>query len=367
MCRKLNIIFLLSCFGVLSPLSSFAMESSAKVFKGEPVSNGYGYYLTGFHHIEPDFIEACFAKPEQKILEVGPARGNTLVKLFTDDRSKKYPLNYTGVEINKDYFEKLNEYKKVINNSKRGAIEIAENGDIKEFIKDKVNAYDIIYASSVIHFFDPVDYLAVVRGFHRALKPGGKLFLILSSTEAPGFVTSKNIMLKKHQEGDLWAGFLTDPARVQADMLKVKPYKETFGHSNIFKTEQTRVSMNLLLKNCGFKNISAQEFSDKNTVIYVSGIPKSGTYYLGVIAERGDDEISQKIYEYEKQALTKRAQLQELLKATEEIVHCGNFLKCPKVETDSKFQCCSACKAIKYCSKQCQKDHWSTHKITCKK
>ena len=35
---------------------------------------------------------------------------------------------------------------------------------------------------------------------------------------------------------------------------------------------------------------------------------------------------------------------------------------CGKTEGDIPFKQCSACKAVRYCSKACQADHWKEHK-----
>lgn len=41
--------------------------------------------------------------------------------------------------------------------------------------------------------------------------------------------------------------------------------------------------------------------------------------------------------------------------------NCGRF------DTENKFKKCSACFLVLYCSRECQKAHWSTHKQECKK
>lgn len=45
---------------------------------------------------------------------------------------------------------------------------------------------------------------------------------------------------------------------------------------------------------------------------------------------------------------------------------CSNPF-CSKVEAKEKFQVCSKCKIAKYCSRECQRSHWKSHKIYCKK
>ncbi|KAJ3076999.1 hypothetical protein HDU99_001270 [Rhizoclosmatium hyalinum] len=43
---------------------------------------------------------------------------------------------------------------------------------------------------------------------------------------------------------------------------------------------------------------------------------------------------------------------------------CRKFVDA-KESKDRKLKKCSRCKAAKYCSVKCQKDHWSTHKLSC--
>lgn len=45
---------------------------------------------------------------------------------------------------------------------------------------------------------------------------------------------------------------------------------------------------------------------------------------------------------------------------------CGACNVVDFMATD-KFKQCGRCKNIRYCSKACQKAHWSTHKLVCKK
>jgi len=50
----------------------------------------------------------------------------------------------------------------------------------------------------------------------------------------------------------------------------------------------------------------------------------------------------------------------------EHLSSCGNP-DCKKVESfENHFGFCARCKAIKYCSVNCQKAHWRTHKKECK-
>jgi len=40
--------------------------------------------------------------------------------------------------------------------------------------------------------------------------------------------------------------------------------------------------------------------------------------------------------------------------------------KCSNCSKDDAEQRCSRCTAVKYCSKECQKEHWNSHKVFCK-
>ena len=40
---------------------------------------------------------------------------------------------------------------------------------------------------------------------------------------------------------------------------------------------------------------------------------------------------------------------------------------CRLVPFEKKLFCCGGCKVAHYCNKTCQKNHWSEHKVICKK
>ena len=40
---------------------------------------------------------------------------------------------------------------------------------------------------------------------------------------------------------------------------------------------------------------------------------------------------------------------------------------CNQVEGDVIFKRCNGCKRVFYCSKECQRKHWKSHKVRCKK
>lgn len=80
---KLIKIFYCLIFTSLLSLSAVAADKK-NVFEGVPVSNGYGFQISGFHHIEPEFVAECLKKPGQHILEVGAAEGRTMIKVLNN-------------------------------------------------------------------------------------------------------------------------------------------------------------------------------------------------------------------------------------------------------------------------------------------
>ncbi len=95
------------------------------------------------------------------------------------------------------------------------------------------------------------------------------------------------------------------------------------------------------------------------------------------------DEITEKKFDFAHKAVimdTKEIALDGLPKTMKDLVD-GNA-EMNKEQTDKlhyylRFQCavckihgatkkCGRCKKIRYCSKECQKKHWTEHKKTCK-
>lgn len=330
-----------------------------------PDDKGYGYNSEGFHHIEPEFIAA--AKDNLHILEIGGADGATMRKVLQQAIDKKISITYTILDINNEHRKNLFKIKEIIdNNHKNINIIIPDNGDVKDFIKNNNNKYDLIYAGMIFHFLNPLDYLAVLRAMHKTLSDDGQLFMTQSSINGPSFNKAKKLMKDAEDNGDLWPGFITDQERLALDLLRASYYKETFAHMDVFKTEQSVTSITKLLKYIGFSIVSAQDFMDKLSIIHMPEGDIQGVPYLGVIAKKTYPENEEMIKRYMEQAQQKCALLKKHLidHGLYKLAQCHNP-SCHHQEVSLKK--CMRCKSVEYCSKDCQIQHWPIHKSHCLK
>jgi SAM-dependent methyltransferase len=64
---------------------------------------------------------------------------------------------------------------------------VVVQGDVMEFLKDKVEQYDLISAFDVIEHFRKNEIMPLLALLFRALRPGGRLILQMPNAESPWF------------------------------------------------------------------------------------------------------------------------------------------------------------------------------------
>jgi 2-polyprenyl-3-methyl-5-hydroxy-6-metoxy-1,4-benzoquinol methylase len=105
-----------------------------------------------------------------KILDVGCGNGGFV-----------YWLQEIGY-INSSGIDKSSEQIEV---AKRLGIKNVEYATIVEYLKDKENLYDVIFARDVIEHFQKVEILEILKLFYNSLRQGGKVVIQTPNSEAP--------------------------------------------------------------------------------------------------------------------------------------------------------------------------------------
>ena len=105
-----------------------------------------------------------------KILEVGCGNGGLLLWL-----QRMGYVNASGIDISPEQVEV----------AKKLGVKVVEQGDIIEWMKDKKELYDMIFARDVIEHFRKDEIFTVVESCHKALKDGGILVLYTLNSESP--------------------------------------------------------------------------------------------------------------------------------------------------------------------------------------
>lgn len=191
-------------------------------------SNDKGWIASSHARIESDFMKAVLQQKSPNTLEVGPGNGPTLKKILEDPRNIGNPVKYTVTELCKDHIKDLKDMIEKTNQNEQNWFGFAKNGDIREFIKDKKDKYDLIYCAQVLHFFDPLDQYNVMTGLYASLKEGATIYLLTNSILAcPTDInrlhpqSSENekqdmakelveLFVKRSKAGNLWPGYTAD-------------------------------------------------------------------------------------------------------------------------------------------------------------
>jgi 2-polyprenyl-3-methyl-5-hydroxy-6-metoxy-1,4-benzoquinol methylase len=104
------------------------------------------------------------------ILEIGCGEGGLLYYL----RNRGYK-NCLGVEIGKEQ----------ISLAQRLGIDGVKQADIKEFLRDKIGEYDVIFARDVLEHLNKEEVFEVIENVFKALKPGGRFIVQTPNAEGP--------------------------------------------------------------------------------------------------------------------------------------------------------------------------------------
>tara|TARA_R110002050_G_scaffold44262_1_gene105512 strand:- start:9522 stop:10652 length:1131 start_codon:yes stop_codon:yes gene_type:complete len=168
--------------------------------------------------------------------------------------------------------------------------------DIDEKIEDE--SQDIVYASWVLHFLQPLQYVKAIKGIHRVLKPGGKLIYAGRSTKDPkwlqaeysflarnlgrGWTASHSreaLMAKGNDVSKPWGGNLVHPA-VSAYMETARKFQGTAVFCDISAENLSRLMRNLGFEVESTEDLETPEFelrqlgggNSKATFHYTAGV-----------------------------------------------------------------------------------------------
>ncbi len=105
-----------------------------------------------------------------KILDAGCGNGGFLLWL-----QRMGYVNASGIDISPEQVEV----------AKKFGVKVVEQGNIIEWMKDKKELYDMIFARDVIEHFGKDEIFKVVESFSNTLKDGGILVLYTPNAESP--------------------------------------------------------------------------------------------------------------------------------------------------------------------------------------
>ncbi len=105
-----------------------------------------------------------------KILDVGTGEGG-----FVNWLQAISYRNSFGIDISKEEVEI----------GKKMGIKSIKHEDVFEFLQEKINSYDIIFARDFLEHFEKNEIITILELFYNSLKPKGKLVIKVPNAEGP--------------------------------------------------------------------------------------------------------------------------------------------------------------------------------------
>lgn len=147
------------------------------------------YHFSLFHFLDKIFKDAKFKTSEKKLIEIGCAPGNYLVKF-----NKEFGFNVFGIEYSKDG------YGKTIKNLKQYGIAtddiFLEDFFNDDFIDEREDSFDVVFSGGFIEHFD--DPKKIIMRQLKLLNNGGYLICVIPNVKNINAFIASDELIKKH-------------------------------------------------------------------------------------------------------------------------------------------------------------------------
>lgn len=170
-----------------------------------PTLNGYGYIFYKKSPLLEQFIENE-ALPGRLLIEIGTGFGNAPI-----DSLKRGVLEYTANDLCSEHLEilKLRFQIEMDNVELEDSRLVLIPGRAPEALPWKKDYYDAILFDKVMHYMTPDDILSCLEWAQKALKMGGKIYILTASPYIAGFKEKGlSIYLDRKCKGIPFPGFV---------------------------------------------------------------------------------------------------------------------------------------------------------------
>lgn len=117
-----------------------------------------------------------------------------------------------------------------------------ENKDVKYFLKDlrsasfKNNSFDVIYAHLSLHYFNDFETTKIFKKLHKALKPGGYIFIKCKSVDDSLYGKGQKMGKDMYKKGHVRHFFSKEYMKEQLKDFKIIKIRKTSSVYNIYKS-----------------------------------------------------------------------------------------------------------------------------------
>jgi DNA-binding transcriptional MerR regulator/predicted SAM-dependent methyltransferase len=172
-----------------------------------PALNGTGYVYYTISPVGEDFLRDIKDGPAagKNVIDIGAGYSNVPIEALKLGVSK-----YIANDISEEYLYLLVQRAKEVISEKALNNLMLIHGKAPHDLPLGANAYDAILAEKVMHFMTPSDIKAFLAWTHESLKPGGKIYVTVSSPYAKRYSGMLEEYHRRVATGEAFPGHFTN-------------------------------------------------------------------------------------------------------------------------------------------------------------
>lgn len=184
-------IVIYTCFGNLvaadiNAIRGYVENTERFLTSTRAVMDNGALHMTNYQSIAPNFIKAVLEAPEgSQSLDAGAGQGFVLQSLFNYAYWPKFAVNYTVVEKKATNMAKIEQVflrnKSVLNKAKKKITLGKSSKDIFEFLSNKYEKYDHVFAGFLLNTMSPIKYVNLIELFYQSMKEDALIYITQNS------------------------------------------------------------------------------------------------------------------------------------------------------------------------------------------
>jgi len=165
--------------------------------------NAMGYMTRTCDHVQNAFIEFACAHPTEHFLDIGCAFGNTTLPVLSKG------IQVSVCDLEERHFESIVQQ----TNPQYLSLLTCYPGHFPRIVNSFPHKFLGIIMAMVLHFLEPEDVLRAFELIYANLKPGGKLFLTMSTPYQGVLKEFIPVYEGRKRQGNFYPGLIEDIGR----------------------------------------------------------------------------------------------------------------------------------------------------------